>query len=133
VQGPHPQRSSEQIKDRLRGLLTVGAGTLVVASIVVVTSPTAASTPPLARSVIERVEAVRAQLFTDRLMREPGEANLPRLTWHTWHNWQDYQYHDQVWNNVASWHNLGYRDPQWQNWQNWHDWGNRSGDWNNKY
>ena len=49
-----------------------------------------------------------------RLMRDPGEANLPRLTWHTWHDWRDYKDHDQVWNNVGSWHNVGYRDPQWQ-------------------
>ena len=97
------------------------------------TSPAAASPPPLASSLIERVETVRSQLLTERLMREPGEANLPRLTWHTWHDWRDYKDHDQVWNNVASWHNVGYQDSHWQNWQNWHDWGNRSGDWGNKY
>ena len=130
---PHPERSTERTKNRLRALLAAGAGTLVVASTVVATGPAAASTSPPARSVIERVEAVRAHLGTDRLMRDAGPADHPRLTWHTWHDWRDYKNHDQVWNNVASWHNVGYRDNRWQNWQNWHDWGNKSGDWGNRY
>jgi hypothetical protein len=131
VQGPQPERAPETIKDRLRGLLAAGAGTLVVASTVVVLSPAAAS-PPVAGSVIDRIEAVRTQLVIERLMREPDGVN-PRLTWHTWHDWRDYKDHDQEWNNVGSWHNVGHRDNRWENWQNWHDWSNNAGDWGNRY
>lgn len=119
--------------NRLRGLLAAGAGSLVVASAVVVTAPATASTVAPARSVIERVEAVRAQLALDGLMRAPGDAPAQQLAWHAWNNWENYQYQDQVWNNVPSWHNVGYRAPEWTNWHNWHDWGNNHGDWGNKY
>ena len=129
MQGPGRERSSERMKDRLRGLLAAGAGTLVVASAVVtapaVTAPAAASPLPPARSIIERAEAVRAQLFTEELRRGPGEENLPQLSWHAWNNWENYQYHDQVWDNSPWWHNVGYQDSQWHNWQNWHDWRNK--------
>ena len=132
MQGSRSERTSETIRNRLRELLAVGAGTLVVASIVVVT-PAAASPPALADSVIDRVETLRARLAAERLLGDADPAHLPRLAWHTWHDWRDYKDHDQVWNNVGSWHNVGYRDDRWGNWQNWHDWKNNVGDWGNRY
>ena len=132
MHGLDGQRSSEGMKDRLRALLAAGAGTLVVATAVVMTEPASASIPP-ARAVVERVEAVRASLVLENLSRDPGTETRPQLVWHSWSNWENYQYQDQVWANVPNWHNVGYRDPEWHNWQNWHDWGNRSGGWNNRY
>ena len=132
MQGSRPERASEKIGDRLRELLAAGAGTLVLATTVVVTTPADASPPP-ARSVVERLETLRAELAAERLLGEAGPGDLPRLAWHTWHDWRDYKDHDQVWNNVGSWHNVGYRDDRWQNWQNWHDWKNNVGDWGNRY
>ena len=77
MQLPPPDHSGDTIKDRLRGLLSAGAGALVVASTVVVTAPAVASPWPPAESVIERVEAVRAQRLTERLIDEPAPGEAP--------------------------------------------------------
>jgi len=130
VPDSHQERPGERILERWRGILGA-AGTLVIASAVVVTPGASAAVAP--GSVIERVEAARAQLALERLLRDAGEANHTRLTWHTWHDWRDYKDHDQSWNNVGSWHNVGYQSDRWQNWQNWHDWKNNEGDWGNRY
>jgi hypothetical protein len=132
VPPPGSEHSPERLKDRLRGLLKAGAGSLVVASAVVMTAPSAAAIRPPSGTIVERVEALRARLAIDRLMPPPGDRRQPRLAWHAWHDWQDYADHDQVWNNVSSWHNLGYQDPRWGNWGNWHDWHDWN-DWNNRY
>ncbi len=121
MHSPDRANQHQRVKSALRTLLAAGAGTLVVASTIVVTATAEAAPSP--GSLAERVEQARARL-TAQMPRSSADGT--KLAWHAWHNWQDSQYHDQVWSNVPSWHNTGYADPRWQNWQNWHNWH----DWN---
>lgn len=96
--------------------LRAGAGTLVVASAVLVAPPAGASTPPSTADLDTRVHQARAALAPDA---DRGQRALEELAW--WGN--------RIGLGVAvrpAW-------PNWPNWNNWHNWPNGwgNGPWGN--
>ena len=105
--------SRRRIKDQLARLLTVGAGSLVVAT-TVVSAPAAASPQPPSQPVLQRAEAVRAKITTDDVHRQPRERVAGQLAW--WRNWGN-----GGWAPHPYWHNW----PNWQPMSTWERLGNR--------
>ena len=105
----HDRPSRSRFKVRLLALLQGGAGSLVLATTVLVAPPEGAATPS-PESVLERAGEARARLVKSlEASAQPGGKPLELAWW------------GKAWGN-------GGGHPAWDNWpngwQNWNDWGN---------
>jgi len=93
-----------RLKARLARLLTAGAGSIVMATIVLST-PAAALVKPPSDPLTERAAQARAKLTAGDPAADQSRAPGLELAW--WRNWG----------------NGGWR-PRWPNWPNWRNWSN---------
>lgn len=93
------------VLQHLGRLLKAGAGTVVVASTTLATTPAEAKTRPAADrpSLSERVSEIRKQFAAPDITAETSEPGPATAWWgNGWHNWRN----------------------GWHNWHNWHNWRN---------
>ena len=112
-----------QLKSRLLTLLQAGAGSLVLATTVLMAPSTATAATTASDSLLKRAEDARAQLVKSLPGLElAGENPVQQAFWGNigrprWPNWPN------GWNNWSRWGNLS--RPRWPNWPNgWHNWPN---------
>jgi hypothetical protein len=104
--------SSRRLRRATSRALRAGAGSLVLASAVLLAPPAdAAKAPDTADPSLEtRAREARARLALEAPAAD-STGDPVQLTW--WGNWHNWGYH-------PGWHNW----PNWRNWHNWHNWGN---------
>ncbi len=101
--------SRARLKDKLSNLLVGGAGSLVVATAVMIAAPAEASPRPPAAQVVQSAESVRAKFLTEASRGEQQNDQAVQLAW-----WG--------WGNGGWWHPRWHNWPNWPNWPNWGNW-----------
>ena len=112
-----------RLKSRLLTLLQAGAGSLVLATTVLVAPPPVTAATPSSDSLFKRAEDARAELVKflsdaeltgERPVQLAFWGNIARPRWPNWPN---------GWNNWSRWGNFS--RPRWPNWPNgWNNWSN---------
>jgi len=112
-----------RLKSSLLTRLKAGAGSLVLATTVLMAPPAVTATTPPSDSLFQRAENARAELVkvlsdaevtADRSVQLAFWGNIGRRRWPNWPN---------GWNNWSRWGN--FPRPAWPNWPNgWNNWPN---------